>query len=231
MHTTNVAVPLEGNESVSGVITMPDESTAPNRTGIILAHGAANDMHNALIVYLAHGLADKGFINLRFNFLYKERGRNTPDAQKKLEHTWQQVYHFFKDQCGHQLDTIIAAGKSMGGRVASQMVSENQLPVSRLVFLGYPLHPPGKKHQLRDAHLYQIDIPMFFFAGSRDPFCDLALLEDVTGKLSAVWSVDIIKDGNHSFQIPKATDTEQQAIYAHILNTMAKWIDTDLPGK
>jgi predicted alpha/beta-hydrolase family hydrolase len=44
----------------------------------------------------------------------------------------------------------------MGGRVASQMVAEGLLPVSKLVFLGYPLHAPGKTDQLRDAHLYSI---------------------------------------------------------------------------
>ena len=39
-----------------------------------------------------------------------------------------------------------------------------------LVFLGYPLHPPGKPDRLRADHLSRIEVPMLFLQGTRDPF-------------------------------------------------------------
>ena len=53
----------------------------------------------------------------------------------------------------------------MGGRIASQAAAERPLPISGLVFLGYPLHPPGKPNQRRDAHLPGIHLPMLFRTG------------------------------------------------------------------
>jgi len=55
--------------------------------------------------------------------------------------------------------------------------------VSGLIFLGYPLHPPGKQDQLRDQHLYQINLPMLFISGTKDTFADRHLLQTVVGKV------------------------------------------------
>ena len=50
------------------------------------------------------------------------------------------------------------------------------MPAAGLVFLGYPLHPPGKPERIRDEHLYRIDVPMLFLEGTRDPFATPELL-------------------------------------------------------
>jgi len=36
------------------------------------------------------------------------------------------------------------------------------MPAAGLVYLGYPLHPPGKPEKLRDEHLYGLTLPMLF---------------------------------------------------------------------
>lgn len=66
-----------------------------------------------------------------------------------------------------QVDHVIASGKSMGGRVASQMAAEKQLPADGLIFLGYPLHPAGDLTKTRDAHLYRLDVPLLFLRGRK----------------------------------------------------------------
>ena len=153
MITHKVSIPVGDAESVSGILSVPDDFEGQKTTSIIFAHGAANDMNNQLIQYVANGLSETGYLTLRFNFLYKEKGKKTPDTQAKLIRTWQSVFHFLSTHPEFGTESIIACGKSMGGRVASQMVANEQLPVNKLIFLGYPLHAPGKKDQLRDAHL------------------------------------------------------------------------------
>ncbi len=118
----------------------------------------------------------------------------------------------------------MAAGKSLGGRIASQMVSEKKLPVERLIFLGYPLHAPGKKDSVRDGHLYEIPIPMLFFAGTRDQLCDLQLLRQVLSKLIAPWELELIEGGDHSFHVPKSYATDPTEIYELIVCRTVEWL-------
>ncbi|TFG38286.1 MAG: hypothetical protein E4H39_00690, partial [Syntrophobacterales bacterium] len=152
----NVAIDIGKGETVSGILSLIEGYGNGGRTGIIIAHGAGNDMNNPFITFLALGLAKAGYVALRFNFPYREKGRKAPDSQGRLVHAWQCARRYLTEDSGIAIDAVIAAGKSMGGRVASQMVAEGSLPAGRLVFLGYPLHPPGKREQLRDAHLYEI---------------------------------------------------------------------------
>jgi predicted alpha/beta-hydrolase family hydrolase len=214
-----------GNEeSVSGILSAPDNFEPAQSTGVIFAHGAANDMNNPLIKFISQGLAHSGCLTLRFNFLYKEKGKKAPDAQSKLVQTWQRVYHFLNTHPEFATKALIACGKSMGGRVASQMVADGLLPVKKMVFLGYPLHAPGKKDQLRDAHLYQIQIPMLFFAGTRDTLCDLNILENVLDRLQAPWDLAVIEGGDHSFKVPKSHPLSQQDIYQEMLDKVIAWL-------
>jgi predicted alpha/beta-hydrolase family hydrolase len=74
MRAKTVPIPIEPGERVSGVLSTPGGHQVGEGTGIILAHGAGNDMDNPLIVFLSKGLAQTGYMTLRFNFLYKERG-------------------------------------------------------------------------------------------------------------------------------------------------------------
>ena len=219
-----VSIPVGNNESVSGILSAPDNFEREQTTGVIFAHGAANDMNNPLIKFISQGLTHSGYLTLRFNFLYKEKGKKAPDSQSKLVQTWQRVYHFLNSHPEFGTEALIACGKSMGGRVASQIVADGLLPVKKLVFLGYPLHAPGKKDQLRDAHLYQITIPMLFFAGTRDTLCDLNILENVLDRLQAPWDLEVIEGGDHSFKVPKSHPVSQQDIYQEMLDKAIKWL-------
>jgi len=220
----SIAVGEKG--AVSGEVFLPEGHQGGNGTGVILAHGAGNDMAHPLLVLLSQGLVEAGCVTMRFNFLYREKGRRAPDAQKTLVLTWLSAFQFLKEHPTYGTERIIAAGKSMGGRVASQMVAEGLLPASGLIFLGYPLHGPGRKEKLRDAHLYGIRIPMLFFAGTRDRLCELTQLERVLGRLEAPWHLETIAGGDHSFRLPKSAETTQQAVFDQILNKTIEWLST-----
>ncbi|MGW8220648.1 MAG: alpha/beta hydrolase family protein [Syntrophobacteria bacterium] len=225
MNTETIRIPAMDGEQVLAVLSVPESNRAPGSVGVILAHGAGNDMHHPLLVSLSQGLVKAGYLTLRFNFLYREKKRKRPDRQNILEKTWASVYQFLRDHPRYKPETIVAAGKSMGGRVAAQMVAEGLLPASHLIFLGYPLHPPGKKEKPRDSHFDQIETPMLFFAGTRDSLCDLAALNRVLERLSASWELQIIEGGDHSFRLPKSAGRSQEEVYEQILRKTLKWLE------
>ena len=221
MKTGQTIIPV-GEDFVSGVVSIP--AMVKDGTGVLIAHGAGNDMQNPLVVHLAEGLAEAGYLTVRFNFPYKEKGRKAPDPQRVLVRTWQSVSRFVRET--YNTEKIAAAGKSMGGRVASQAAAAGSIQVDRLIFFGYPLHPPGKKDKLRDAHLYDLKSPLLFFAGTRDSLCDLDLLNRVLGKLTAPWSLEIIEGGDHSFNVSKASNRTRQEIYDQVLGKTIAWLGT-----
>jgi predicted alpha/beta-hydrolase family hydrolase len=213
-----VFIPLGKQVQVSARISIPADFSPGRAPGIILAHGAGNGLENPLLVFLAEGLAREGVLALRFNFPYMEAGRKIPDKPEVLEATWEAVFVFLNHQPQYRPAFIVAAGKSMGGRIASQAAASGRLPVRGLIFYGYPLHPPGHPEKLRDAHLYSLSIPMFFFEGTRDPFCDLKLLEIVLKKVKTPWGLEVIEGGDHSFKVPASKRLTIQAIYQKILD-------------
>ncbi len=226
MISERVSIPVGEKGRVSGALSVQAERQSAERAGVILAHGAGNDMEHPLLVSFSQGLAEAGYVTLRFNFLYREKGLRTPDPQNTLVLAWQSAWRFLKKHSRYGTDTIIAAGKSMGGRVASQMVADGLLPASRLIFLGYPLHPPGKKEKLRDGHLYRIKVPMLFFVGTRDRLCDLTQLKGVLGRLEADWGLETIEGGDHSFRLPKSANITKEKVYDRILNKTVEWLAT-----
>ncbi|HSO72294.1 MAG TPA: alpha/beta family hydrolase, partial [Thermodesulfobacteriota bacterium] len=89
-----VSIPLGQGGQVSAKISVPADFSPGRDPGIILAHGAGNDLENPLLVFLAEGLAREGFLALRFNFAYMEEGRKIPDKPEVLEATWEAAFTF-----------------------------------------------------------------------------------------------------------------------------------------
>ena len=52
--------------------------------------------------------------------------------------------------------------------------AEGAIDPSGLVYLGYPLHPPGDPAKARVAHLPDVPQPQLFVEGTNDPFIDPA---------------------------------------------------------
>ena len=163
-----------------------------------MAHGAGNDMHSPLLVGLTEGLAAAGIGSLRFNFPYKQQGRRAPDQPGVLRDA---VTAAFQEATRRARGgPVFAGGKSLGGRIASLLVSDG-LPTAGLVFVGYPLHPPGKPERLRDEHLAAIRVPMLFLEGTADPFARWDLIKDVTRRLGKRATLHPVEGGDHSFRV------------------------------
>jgi len=215
---------IDDKHSVSLAFSSPDPGAAGQRTSVVIAHGAGNDMDHPLLVDVAARLAAAGYPVVRFNFPYKVAGRQAPDRQEVLEDAWLAVVAYLKKERGWLQEGIVAAGKSLGGRIASQLAAYGRLPVRGLIFLGYPLHPPGQPEHLRDAHLYRITIPMLFFAGTRDPLCDLTVLRPVLQRLTAPWELSLIEGGDHSLALPAAAGVPPAKIHANLAARIIRWL-------
>jgi len=113
----------------------------------------------------------------------------------------------------------------MGGRIASQMVAADQMAVEALIFLGYPLHAPGRTNKLRDSHLYKIKKRMLFFVGTKDPLCNIEKLYEVLDRLPGQYDLEIVKDGNHSFKLPKSSSRSAESVYRQIVDKCLQWLD------
>jgi uncharacterized protein len=219
-----VFVPVKGGKKISGIVSVPDRFIRERKPGVILAHGSNNDMFHPLIAHMANVLAEAGYLSMRFNFLYRDEERKTPDSDGALEASWVQVYEFLKNHPLYKPSSIVAGGKSLGGRIASRIVSDNLIQAGGLIFLGYPLHPPGRSDEPRDSHLYRIRVPMLFFAGSNDPYCSIEKLSEVLAKMDALSTLEVIEGGDHSFKLPEPSEVSEKEIYARILGKTLSWL-------
>ncbi|WP_139558751.1 alpha/beta hydrolase family protein [Methylotetracoccus oryzae] len=193
-----------------------------NGTGVVLAHGAGNDMTHPFIGFIQQGLADAGLLSVRFNFPYKESGSKAPDRPAVLQQTWQAVIDAVRNDEALAPQRLFIGGKSMGGRIASLMAVQDGV-CDGLVFLGYPLHPAGRPQRLRTGHWPEIRCPALFVAGTRDPLCDLDLLRAELGKLGSSATVRVIHQGDHSFKVPTALNRSQTAVWSEILGMILEW--------
>ena len=114
----------------------------------------------------------------------------------------------------------------MGGRIASQVAATHPDRIDGLVFLGYPLHPPGRPDKLRDAHLAEIKAPMLFVQGSRDAFGNEQEIRDIIRKLRLPATLYAIEGADHSLKVPKSKGLNQQDIYAAAIERIDQWART-----
>jgi predicted alpha/beta-hydrolase family hydrolase len=168
---------------------------------LALGHGAGGNRQSPFLLRLADAFAASGRRVYLYNFPYSEVRRRIPDPPALLEATVAAVAAEARRQGARRL---VLGGKSMGGRIASQAVAKG-LAADALVFFGYPLHPPGKEHQLRDRHLPQVAAPMLFLQGTRDAFARFDLIEDVARRLGPRAHLVRIEGADHSYKLPKGS--------------------------
>jgi hypothetical protein len=190
-------------------------------TVVALGHGAGGDRKNPFLVDLAETIAASGRQALLYNFPYTEAGRGRPDPPALLEATVVAVAEHART--ARRARRLVLGGKSMGGRIASQAVAAG-LPADGLVFLGYPLHPPGKPETLRDRHLPRIKAPMLFLQGTRDTFARMDLLQSVLARLKDLATLQVVEDGDHSFAVRKSRGRTAKEVREEIHRALLGWL-------
>jgi predicted alpha/beta-hydrolase family hydrolase len=188
---------------------------------LVLAHGAGAGQDHPWMKRVASGLAARGVSVVTFDFPYIAAGRRTPDRGPVLETFLSERW---REAVGRSRARFFAGGKSMGGRIASQVAAGSGLSPAPagLVFFGYPLHPPGKPERRRDRHLPAIACPMLFLHGTRDPFGSPDEMNALTRGLTRA-NLHLVNGGDHSLVARKRDDPDDLAI-EHALDVAAEWI-------
>jgi predicted alpha/beta-hydrolase family hydrolase len=215
-----VTFAVEGGQPVSGLLQAPPSA----RACYVLAHGAGAGMAHPFMASIAHHLSERGIATLRYQFPYMERGSKRPDPPKVAMGAVRAAV----GAAARLLPELplFAGGKSFGGRMTSQAQAALPLPgVRGLVFLGFPLHPPGEPGESRGDHLSQVKIPMLFFQGSRDELAEFALLQKLAGRLGSLATFWMFDDADHSFHVPAHSDHTDAEIRVALASALAEWID------
>jgi hypothetical protein len=216
-----LTIAVNDSESVTAML-YPAAKKNRARVTIVLGHGAGADQLSGFMRMTATGLAARGFDAMTFNFLYKEQGRSVPDTKARLEFCYRAIIEAAIKHKQLKGNKLVIGGKSMGGRIASQVAAEDSKGIAGLVYLGYPLHPPGRPDKLRDEHLKNIKAPMLFVQGSRDTFGTEDEIKSIIKKHRLPATLYVVASGDHSFKVPKTLKPQQQ-VYEEVMDQVAKW--------
>jgi predicted alpha/beta-hydrolase family hydrolase len=217
-----------GKGRVGARLYSPPADRRPGAT-LILAHGAGAPQTHPFMVAASRALAARGLTVVTFNFPYMDEGRRVPDRAPVLERTWLDVLTHVASRTDLSRPCFVG-GKSMGGRIASHVVAGNRraelaMVPAGVVFLGYPLHPPGKPQQRRDAHLATLVCPALFVQGSRDAFGTPEELAPVIEAMAGRAALHVVEQADHAFSVPRAAGRPRQDVLDEVWTRVASWIE------
>ena len=204
---------------VSALLQRPDDATAL----LVLAHGAGAGMRHAFMEAIAGELETRGIATLRYQFPYMEAGGKRPDHPPVARAAVRAAIDAGRAACPDL--PLFAGGKSFGGRMTSQAAAAGSLEgVRGLVFLGFPLHAPGREGTERATHLADVAVPMLFLQGTRDTLADLSLLTPVIEELGARATLHVVDGADHSFAVLKRSGRTGAEVMAELADTAAAWM-------
>jgi uncharacterized protein len=213
----------------SGAITARHFTSAAAASPLlVLAHGAGADQRHRWMVDMARRLSARDVDVVTFNFLYTEQRRRTPDRASVLEQTWRAVLERIVQHL-EPSGRVAVGGKSMGGRIASQVLAAQPdtaawTKVDGLVLLGYPLHAPGQPDRPRTAHLPAIRVPILLVQGTRDTFGTRSEVEPVFAALKTQVTFEFIEGGDHGFAVPKSSGRNDADVQDAVADRVATWL-------
>jgi len=220
MTPTPLSIEVKPGLRVSALLQLPPNA----RACFVFGHGAGAGMTHAFMADLANSLEARQIGTLRYNFPYMESGSKRTDPPALCHATVLAVVDEARKQAPGM--TLIAGGKSFGGRMTSQAQAAKPLPdVRGLAFVGFPLHPAKKPSTERAKHLSDVKIPMLFLQGTRDDLADLTLLEPIVEKLGATATMKRIEGADHSFHVLARSGRKDREVMEELADTIASWAE------
>jgi predicted alpha/beta-hydrolase family hydrolase len=191
---------------------------------VVLAHGAGAPQTHPWMVAMAQALASRGRDVVTFNFLYSEARRRVPDKNAVLEATWRAALEAVRARSDGAHARVFIGGKSMGGRIATQVAAQGAGAIRGLVLLGYPLHPPGRPDKLRAAHLPRVTSPMLFVQGSRDAFGTPDELSPILAPLADRGTrLFVVQGGDHSLALRRSEGLDRAHVMALVADEIVRF--------
>lgn len=215
MQETTQSIELTEGRSVTSIWTPPDGMP---RWTFVYAPGAGSNVRDPFSALAAHELAPHGIGTLRFQFPYSEEGRKAPDRERVLEATWRAAIASARRHSGR----LVVGGRSMGGRIASQVVGQGE-SVDALAPFAYPLHAPGRPERRRDAHLRNIGVPTLFCSGTNDGFATPDELRELTA-IVAGSQLHLLDGADHGFSVPKSSGRTRTDVWLEAAGALRDWL-------
>ncbi len=209
---------------VSALLVRPSKPMAM----LAFSHGAGAGIEHLFMADMAQRLAACGIATFRYHFPFMESQvlsgqRKPPDRPRILVETVRAAVARSREVAEDL--PLIAAGKSMGGRMTSIAAAGCPLDgVCGIVFFGFPLHPAGRTSSERAAHLSDVKVPMLFLQGTRDRLANLALLDPICVSLGDLATLHISDGADHSFHVLKRSGRTNEEVSQELATRTASWI-------
>ena len=138
--------------------------------GVVLFPGSGSSSTHSSLLAMEHALSPLPVA--RVDFPYRKAGKSFPDKAPVLVQCVKDEVRAFAASLGVATSSLVIGGRSMGGRMCSMAVADNNDPleVAALVLVSYPLHPPKKPNNLRIEHLPNIRVRTLCVSGTKDDF-------------------------------------------------------------
>ena len=189
---------------------------------LILTHGAGAGTKHPFFGRFGHALRERAIRVRTYDLPYMRAGKKRVDPPA-ICHT--AIRDEVARAAGEDDAPLFAGGKSFGGRMTSQAAAEGPLDrVRGLVFLGFPLHPPGKPGTSRAEHLARVGVPMLFLQGTRDEFAALDLLRPVVASLGDRATLHLVDGADHSFHVLKSSGRGDGDVIDELAEVAAGWM-------
>lgn len=188
--------------------------------------------------YLAHGAGaghNNTFLNLLCNAISEQRGQSvipvTFSYMKEQELTAKRrppprfptLVPEFSEYIKHE-EACIVAGKSMGGRVATQL---SNLPmVKGIICFGFPFYPTGKPEKHRLTFLENLQTPCLIIQGKRDQLGAYEWVNQQTlpANVEIVW----IEGADHDFKTLKKHNKDITDTILELASITQSWLNKQL---
>ena len=210
-----VSIP-SGNSFVTGRLI---GAADPGTPGVLLAHGAGTNQDHPMMVAIRDGIGAAGFPVLTFNYEYTEAGKKRPDAPKRLLACHSAAASWFRQEVQ---PSMVMAGRSMGGRIASMLAAEGEECAGVMLF-SYPLHPAGRPEKLRKDHLPDIKVPVLSIVGTRDALSTRVLYDKWVRPLPNFTTFDS-EDADHSMRVRKASGRTNEDALSEMIEVATDWL-------
>ena len=205
---------------VSAILMKPRDT----RWLFVLGHGAGAGMRHPFMESIARKLASRRIATFRYQFPYIENRTRRPDPKPVIMATVRSAVEAASKQANNL--SLFLGGKSFGGRMASNAMADREIAeVRALIFLGFPLHPPGAPSTERAEHLSRLNVPILFLQGTRDKLADLKLLRPVCKKLGSRATLHVVEGADHSFHVLKSSGRSDDDVLEELAETTEEWVN------